>query len=171
MKFEIDVSGYDIFSKDYVICISGEGSIVKGFKFKKELIETIINNWHKQKYGYRDFGKEIALFKVKLYCVIIYYLFKSIGLKERVSLTICRDFYRHKNDINNTLRYLLEKKLGIQIGSPLHQRLPNSSEAHRYAKLMHNDTLNKLTTSVDINLEDIEKFLRRFVFKRYKKHK
>jgi len=171
MKFEIDVSGYDIFSEDYVICISGEGSIIKGFKFKKELIKKIISNWQNKKYGYGKSDKEKGFFKVKLYCVIIYYLFKSTGLKNGVLLTICRDFHGHKNDINNNLRYLLEKRLGMQIGSPRHQKLPDSSEAHRYAKLMHNDTLNKLSTYVDISLEDIEKFLRRFVFKKYKKHK
>ncbi len=170
MKFEIDVSGYDIFSKDYVICISGEGGIIKGFKFKEELTKTLINNWQEKKYGYGLSEKQRAFFKVKLYCVIIGYLFKSTGLKNRVSLTICRDFHGHTNDINNTLRHLLEKRFGMQIGSPRHQKLPNSSEAHRYAKLMHNDTLNKLTTYVDISLEDIEKFLKRFVFKN-KKHK
>ena len=169
MKFEIDVSGYDIFSKNYVICIAGEKGLIKGFKFKEELVREIISNWQNKKYGYGKSNKERAFFKVKLYCVIIYHLFKSTGLKNRISLTICRDFHGHKNDINNTLRYLLEKRLGLQIGSPRHQRLPNSSEAHRYANLMHNDTLNKLTTYVDITLKDIEKFLRRFKFKKHKK--
>ena len=168
MKFEIDVSGDDIFHENYVVCIAGEEDIIKGFKFKKELIETIISNWQGKKYGYEKSDRGRGFFKVKLYCVIIYYLFKSIKIKNRILLTICKDFHGHQNDINNTLRYLLEKRLGMQIGSPRHQKLPNSSNAHRYAKLMYNDKLNKLPTYVDISLVDIEKFLKRFESKKYK---
>ena len=39
MKFEIDVAGYDIFwDKNYTICIASE-SVIKGFKFNKELVD------------------------------------------------------------------------------------------------------------------------------------
>lgn len=169
MKFEIDVSGDDIFNDDYVICIANNDDIIKGFKFKKELIETLINNWEQKKYGYGHSDNQRAFFKVKLYCVVIYYLFKSTKWQKRVSLTICRDFHGHKNDINNNLKYLLERKLRIEIGSPRHEKLPNFSKAHRYANLMYKDTSNKLSTYVNISLEDIEKFLKKFKFKRYEK--
>jgi len=168
MKFEIDVSGDDIFNENYVICIAGEEGIIKGFKFKDELIKTIIFNWKDKRYGFGCSDKERGFFKVKLYCVIIYYLFKSTGFKNRVLLTICRDFHGHTNDINNCLKYFLEKRLEFQIGSPRHQKLPNSSYAHRYAKLMYNDKLNLLPSYVNISLEDIEKVLKRFKKNRYK---
>lgn len=130
------------------------------------MIETIINNWKQKKYGYGKSDKQRAFFKVRLYCVILHYLFKSMGRISRVSLTICRDFHGHKNDINNILRYFLEKRLNMEIGSPRHQKLPNYSNAHRYANLMYNDHLNKLSTYVDISLGDIEKILPRFIFKK-----
>lgn len=162
MKFEIDVSGDDIFNEGYVICIAGEEGTIKGFKFKKELIEVIISNWKSKRYGYETSDRGRGFFKVKLYCVILYYLFKSTGFKNRILLTICRDFHGHVNDINNTLRYFLEKRLNFQIGSPRHQKLPDSSHAHRYAKIMYNDKLNILPTYVNISLEDIEKLLKRY---------
>jgi len=54
MKFEIDVSGCDIFSENYVICIAGENNTVRGFKFNKELTKTIIDKWQNKEYGYMD---------------------------------------------------------------------------------------------------------------------
>ena len=37
MKFEIDVSGYDIFNDTYVICIASDnGELIKDFKVNKE---------------------------------------------------------------------------------------------------------------------------------------
>ena len=167
MKFEIDVSGDDIFNPDYVICIAGEEGIIKGFKFKKELIDTIVTNWKSKKYGYKTSDKGRGFFKVKLYCVIIHYLFKSANIKNRVLLTICRDFHGHVNDINNSLRHFLETRLNLEIGYPRHRKLPDSSHAHRYAKMMYNDKLNILPIYVNITLDDIEKLISKFK-KKYK---
>lgn len=72
MKFEIYVSGDDIFNEGYVICIAGENGIIKWFKFEKELIDTIISNWQTKRYGYETSDKGRVFFKVKLYCVILH---------------------------------------------------------------------------------------------------
>ena len=162
MKFEIDVSGSDIFIKNYSICIAGNGkteSIIKGFKFKKDVIEKITENWVKGEYKYDITDKQKGFFKVRLYCIILHYLFKSINVSEKLSLTICRDFHGHKNDINMNLKYLLEKELKLTLGKPQHQKLAKTSNAHRYANLMYNDTSNKLGIYVNISLKDIEKYL------------
>ena len=54
MKFEIDVSGEDIFHKDYTICIAhvDGNEHIKGFKFNDSLITTLKENWNKGKYRY-----------------------------------------------------------------------------------------------------------------------
>jgi hypothetical protein len=160
MKFEIDVSGQDIFLENYTICIScKEQKIIRGFKFNKDLIDKLISNWKKGNYKYNTSKKGQGFFKVRVYCIILYHLFKSINEKpSKVSLTICRDFSGHKNDINQNLKYFLEKKLVIEMGTPLHQKLPKDSGAHWYAYLMAKDNQN-LLPYVNIGLEEIEEFL------------
>ena len=161
MKFEIDVSGYDLFNDTYVICIASEDrEIIKGFKFDKNLINTLISNWkaNKYRYEYNQYETKRGIFKVRIYSITIYYLFKSIEKPEFLSLTICRDFKGRTNEITQSLQYFLEI-LKIKTGKPLFQRLPNLSHAHIYANLMRRDNKNQLKTYVEINLEDIEKFL------------
>ena len=169
MKFEIDVSGDDLFTNPkYTICIASkdkvEGkSIIKGFRIDKEIKKTLIEKWknNKYRYPYTKFEKNRGTFKVRIYCIIIYYLFKSLKTKEKISLTICRDFHNRKSTINQNLRFLMEEKGGMKIGVPLHQKLPRSSLANWYANMMANDSENHLDTYVNITLEDIEKFLKK----------
>ena len=164
MKFEIDVSGYDLFNDTYVICLaSDDGEIIKGFKFTKELIDRLIFNWkeNKYRYEYNKFETKRGIFKVRIYSVIIYYLFKYLERPDFLSLTICRDFKGRTNEITQSLRYFLETLLKIKMGKPLFQRLSNSSHAHVYANMMRRDTKNQLKTYIEIKLEDIEKFLRK----------
>ena len=78
---------------------------------------------------------------------------------KKVSLTICRDFRWHENDIDQHLKSMLTNKLGIDIGNPRHQTLPDSSNAHEYAYLMYKDSHNKLSIYEDIKLEDLNPFL------------
>ncbi|MFH1592390.1 MAG: hypothetical protein ABIB47_03415 [Candidatus Woesearchaeota archaeon] len=168
MKFEIDVSGDDLFKPKYAICIAskeeikGKG-IIKGFRIDEEIKETLIQRWKENKYRYLydKSEKKRGLFKVRIYCIIIYYLFKSLGIKEKISLTICRDFSGRESTINQNLRFLLEEKGKMKIGIPLYQKLPPSSLAHWYARMMSKDSENRLDTYVDITLEDIEKFLKK----------
>jgi len=37
MEFDIDVSGDDLLSRDYTICIADRDSIIRGFKFSLNL--------------------------------------------------------------------------------------------------------------------------------------
>ena len=162
MKFEIDVSGYDIFKDTYVICIArDDGEIIKGFKINKELATKLISNWKSGKYRYKydSFESKRGIFKVRIYSIIIYYLFKSINKPDFLSLTICRDFKGRNNEIVQNLKYLLEKILSIKVGKPLFQKLAPTSNAHIYSGMMRRDSKNLLKTYIDISLEDIEKFL------------
>lgn len=162
MKFEIDISGYDMFNDTYVICIAQDnGDIIKGFKFTKELITTLVSNWkaNKYRYPYEAYETKRGIFKVRVYSIILYYLFKSIEKPDFLSLTVCRDFKGRNNEIKQNLKYFLEKTLGIKIGEPLFQKLSPTSHAHIYANMMRRDSKNLLRTYVDIKLEDIEKLL------------
>ena len=142
MKVEIDVSGYDLFNDTYVICIaSDDGEIIKGFKFTKGLVTALISNWkeNKYRYEYNNFETKRGIFKVRIYSIILYYLFKSIEKPDFLSLTICRDFKGRTNEIAQNLRYFLETILKIKTGNLLFQKLSNSSHAHIYASLMRRD--------------------------------
>lgn len=164
MKFEVDVSGYDMFNDTYVICISNEnGEIIKGFKFNKKLVDELVTNWkaNKYRYEYNNFETKRGIFKVRIYSIILYYLFKDIEKPEWISLTICRDFKGRTNEITQNLKYFLEKILGIKMGKPLYQRLTSNSNAHIYANMMRKDIKNLLKSYVNISLEDIERFLKR----------
>ena len=83
-----------------------------------------------------------------------------MNIKGECLLTICRDFHGHENDIDMSLKNLLENVLGLSIRTPMHQRLPDQSKAHQYAYLMSKDTENQFPY-VSINLEDIEMFLKK----------
>ncbi|MBI2628646.1 hypothetical protein HYW74_01020 [Candidatus Pacearchaeota archaeon] len=159
-----DVSGYDMFKDVYVICIArDDGEIIRGFKFDKELVNRIVNNWksNKYRYEYNSFETKRGIFKVRIYSIILYYLFKSIEKPDFLSLTICRDFKGRTNEITQSLKYFLETLLKIKMGRPLYQRLAPNSHAHIYANMMRRDNKNLLSTYVNISLEDIEKFLKK----------
>jgi len=165
MKFEIDVSGYDIFNDGgYVICIAnGDKETIKWFKFSKDLMEHLKLNWKKGGYKYGLSNKQRGFLKVRLYSIIIYYLFKSIkeNIKEEIELKICKDFPGHKNDINVNLKNFIEKLLSVKIRLIRHEKLPRSSNAHLYAHLINKDKYNLFTYNIHINLEDIEKYLKK----------
>ena len=167
MKFEIDVSGDDMFNNSkYTICIASKEnvdgkSIIKGYKMDKEIKKVLIEKWknNKYRYPYNKFEKNRGTFKVRIYCIIIYYLFKSLDIKEKISLTLCRDFHNRESTIKQNLKFFMEEKGGMKMGSPLFQKLPASSLAHWYANMMAHDSENRLDTYVTITLNDIEKFL------------
>jgi len=169
VKFEIDVSGDDMFNNPrYTICIASKEkvdgkSLIKGFRIDEEVKKTLIARWKENKYRYYYDGleKKRGLFKVRIYCIVLYYLFKSLDVGEKISLTICRDFSGRERTINQNLKFLLEVKGGMEIGKPLYQKLPSTSLAHRYALMMFRENENCLDTYVNITLEDIEKFLKK----------
>ena len=108
MEFEIDVSGEDIFSSEYTICIAGNKDIIRGFKFDKKLTQTLRSRYGQGLYKYKKSDKQNSLFKVRVYSIVIYYLLKSIQDIREVSLVVCRDFDGKENDINANLKYLLK---------------------------------------------------------------
>lgn len=159
MEFEIDVSGEDLLEKGYVICIANKKGIVKGFKIKEPLLKILKSRRGEEKYRYKKSQPGNSLFKIRLYCIIIYYLFKTIKFKNNeIILEICRDFQGHEREITSQLKYFLEDKLGLKI-EIRYLKLPKESIADRYSFLMRKDNKNKMDTYVKINLEEIEKYL------------
>lgn len=169
MKFEIDVSGYDLFCEGYTICIASDCGIIKGCKLKQPFITTIQDNWSKGIYRYRPTIGQRGLLKVRIYSAIVHYLFKSIDKKyDEIDLVICRDFACHENDIKQNLTFFLEKLQGKKIKSITFEKLPLTSNAHGYAYLMNKDKYNLLPSYVDVDLKDIEPFLKRKLQKKKK---
>ena len=94
----------------------------------------------------------------------MFYLFESIkeSIKDsEIILNICRDFDGKFNEIKNNLNYfLIEKfKLKIDVDNISFCKLSKDSNAHNYYYLMRKDFKNQLKTYVEIELEQIEKYL------------
>jgi len=161
MIFEIDVSGQDLLEKNYSICVADKNNFVRGFKFNEKLIKVIKSRYGEGRYRYKKSKQGIALLKIRIYCIIIYYIFKDIKLKDKeVLLEICRDFEGHEEDIKSNLRYFLEKRLGLKLEIRF-IKLSKESNADKYATLMRLDSKNKFPNYTKINLGDIEKFLKK----------
>lgn len=161
-EFEIDVSGEDIFNRDYTIVIADKNKTIKGFKFKRETIDILRSRQGEGNYRYALSKGGKALFRVRLYCIIIYYLFKSLNFRNinELNLKICKDFQGHEKDITSNLKSFLEDNLGLKINIK-YLKLPKDSNADKYAFLMRKDTKNQIKGYVKVNLEDIEKYLKR----------
>jgi len=160
--FDIDISGSDLLSKDYTICIANSDDMIKGFKFNEEIISTICARYGQELYRYSRSNKGKSLLKVRIYCIIIYYLFRDLKITGDLSLNICRDFLGNENTIKESLKYFLGKKLGLKLeGGIYFCRLSQDSNAHKYAFLMRHDNKTKMKTYVNISLEEIEKWLKK----------
>ncbi len=155
--FDIDVSGEDLLNKDYTICIADKNSNIKGFKFSDKLVKDLCSRYGQGFYRYKKSKKGKANFKIRLYCVVVYYLFKSLNHFVEISLNVCRDFYGKENDIKENLRALFRKNNLNSIENIYFTRLEKDSNAHKYAFLMRVDRKNKLNTYVGIKLEDFER--------------
>jgi hypothetical protein len=160
MEFDIDVSGDDLLSKNYTICIANKDSIIRGFKFSPELVRIINSRYGQGAYRYGKSKKGRAQLKVRIYCVIIYHLFMSLSFKGSASLNICRDFDGKEHDIESNLRYFLGEKLGYVIERISFGKLEGSN-AHKYSYLMRKDEKNQLKTYVKTTIQDIEEFIKR----------
>ena len=160
MEFEIDVSGTDIFEKDYTICTANKDGIIKGFKMTPEFISVINSRFGQGIYRYQKSKNGRILLKVRLYSILIYFLFKSIKINESITLAICRDFNGRETDIKSNLIYLFGL-LGIKIERIDFCKLGKGSIADKYAYLMRKDTKNQLKTYVHISIEDVEKYLKK----------
>jgi len=150
--------------------VANDEGTVKGCKLRRELIGSIQENWGKGLYRYRPTIGQRGILKARIYCAVIYYIFKNIdGKHKEVDLVVCRDFAGHENNIKQNLRHFLEKLDGRIIKSIKFDKLPTSSSAHGYAYLMAKDKHNLLPTYVNINLEEIEKFLKKPTIKSKRK--
>jgi hypothetical protein len=161
MEFEIDVSGEDLLSKNYTICIANKDGIIKGFKFNEKLVKDLSSRYGQEFYRYKKSRKEKSLFKIRLYSITIYYLFKSIKIKKEISLSICRDFQGRENDIQENLKFFLGKILNLKLDKIYFTKLDKDSNANRYSLLMREDTKNKMNTYIKIELKDFEKWLKK----------
>ena len=160
MEIEVDVSGGDLLSKNYTVCVANRDSIIKGFKFNEEIVSVLSSKFGQGLYRYKKSKRGKADFKVRLYCVVIYYLIKSFNIKGELSLNICRDFPGKEDDIRKSLKHFLEKELGISLNDRIYfGKLRPDSNAHKYSYLMRHDTKNQMKTYVRIAFEDIEKWL------------
>lgn len=161
MEFDIDVSGEDIFSRNFTICIANKDSVIRGYKFSSDTISILNSRYGQGLYKYKRSDKGRISFKIRVYCIVISYLFKSTKINEKVSLNICRDFDGKDNDIKSNLTFLLGNLMKINIDRITFCKLREESNAHKYAYLMRKDDKNQMKTYVAIHLEDIEKFLKK----------
>ena len=166
MEFEIDVSGEDILNEGYTIVVADKNNIIRGFKFHKELIQILRSRQGEGRYRYLNSKQGRSLFRVRLYCIALYYLFRSIkheyDLKNKeINLKICKDFQGHEQDINSNLIPLLKNDLGLIINSPIYQKLSKESNADKYAYLMRKDTKNQMKGYIDISLDEFEYYLKK----------
>jgi len=164
MEFEIDICGNDILEKDYTIVVADKNNLINGFKFNEKIIKIINSRRGEGRYRYKLSRSGKSLFRVRLYCIIIYNIFKEIrkkGVNNEIELKICRDFNGHEREITSQITYFLEKKLKFKIINLIYLKLPKYSNADRYAYLMKKDRKNKMKTYITIDLETIEKYLRK----------
>ncbi len=156
--FDIDVSGEDLLSKDYAICVADDNGIIKGFKFSEELIKNLCSNQRQGYYRYKNSKTGKTNFKIRLYCIVVYSLFKSIKFSGDIFLNVCRDFNGKENDIKENLKFFLSK---LNLNAHLYfAKLMKNSNAHKYSFLMREDRKSKMNTYVAIKLEDFEKWLK-----------
>ena len=112
-------------------------------------------------YKYKKSQKGKALFKIRVYSVIIYYLLKSINIRDEISLDLCKDFDGREEEIKNNLKFLLGNVLKLKLNGIRFIKLERDSNAHTYAYLMRKDKNNKLKTYENISLDEIEKYLKK----------
>lgn len=173
MEFEIDVSGSDLFKKDYSIVVAQRNGGPKnpyifGYKFTEKTLKILKSRHGQGLYRYGFSQTQRSLFKIRLYSIVIYYIVKHIQKKNSkifdsgIYFTLCRDFEGRENDIRSNLRYLLRDTLKLEIRKIHFQRLDKGSNADRYAYLMRKDKKNIMKDIyVHISPEDFEIFLKK----------
>ncbi len=171
MEFEIDVSGKDLLSKDYTIVVAernnqSKNSIIFGYKFREEIIKVLRSRHGQGFYRYKLSKSHKSLFKIRLYNIAIYYIFKHIyqrnkNIREKINLYLCRDFEGRENDIKSNINTLLKEKLNLNIESILFLKLQKGSNADKYAYLMRKDKKNLMKNHyITIKIEEFENFLK-----------
>lgn len=160
MIFDIDVSGEDILSGDYAVCISDNNQIIKAFKMHPKTVNQINKNFNLSKYTkYKPTLKKKKDLKIRIYSIIIYYIFKELNLNSNIELKICRDFYNREQDIIYNLEYFLITKLNLRINNIKFCKLESKSLAHKYSYLIRKNLIDSRKYLIKISLEEIELFL------------
>lgn len=163
MRFEIDMSGCDIFKNGTahgsVIGISDYNGMIRGFQLNKELVDNLKTNWKAGKYFCRYSKRGLGFFKAMVYSAIICGLFESIKKPSSIDIKVCRDFCWHENNIEQRLKKLLRKKLNMQVNSVKSCSHPPHCDIDNYVYLMFRDNYYLLPTYVNLSLKTIEKFL------------
>ncbi|MBU3924128.1 MAG: hypothetical protein KJ592_04375 [Nanoarchaeota archaeon] len=159
--FEVDVSGEDLLSKNYVICIADKNDTIRGFKFSNKLVQDLSSRYGQGFYRYSKSKKGKSNFKVRLYCVIIYHLFKDIKIDEELQLKICNDFDGRSSYIRESLLYFLGNNLNLITSDNIcFEKLPANSLAHKNAFLIRKNKKGFSDLCIDIKLTDFEKWLK-----------
>ena len=127
--FEIDVCGEDLLKGNYAICVaSKEGKIVEGFRINHSLAKILNSRWGQELYRYSKSRHGKSKLKIRIYSIIIYFIFKKINPKGSFALNICRDFDGQEGDIKEMLKYFLIKRLSLDIGDRFYFcKLPGNS--------------------------------------------
>lgn len=108
--FEIDVSGSDVFDRDFSIALIYNNYEKYGFKFKKHLQDTLIHNYKQGEYCINN-KKSL---KPRVYSSILILLLKSVAREQKLDkeykFYICDDLYGHFNQICDLLVTHLQKE-------------------------------------------------------------
>ncbi|MCX6749116.1 MAG: hypothetical protein NTW17_00005 [Candidatus Pacearchaeota archaeon] len=170
MEFEIDVSGEDLFSKDYTICVAQKNNesqkpIIFGYKFTEEILRILKSRHGQKKYRYGSSQSQKALFKIRLYCIVIYFIIKHIQKQSifdsGIYLNLCRDFEGRENDIKSNLNYFLRDVLKLEIKKMHFCKLEKGSNADGYAFMMRKDKKDLMKDYyLTLKIEDFEIFLK-----------
>ncbi|MFH1234453.1 MAG: hypothetical protein V1493_02470, partial [Candidatus Diapherotrites archaeon] len=164
-NFEIDVSGSDLFAKDYTVVVAetGNDKNMLAHKFADRSKEIIRSRHGQNLYRYPNSKKGTTDLKIRLYCVAIYFLFKELQKRfkfREATIDICRDFPGNEADIRQSLKHLLGAKLGLSVAMHF-TKLPKESIADKYAFLIRHDSYNKLGKyCLEIKTEQFEEFLK-----------
>ena len=172
MIFEIDVSGEDLFNKDYTIVVAEKNGnsaepLIYGYKFNEQTIQILKSRHGEGRYKYGSSHTQKALLKIRVYSIVIHYIFEFIHsqkkiLDDGINLVLCRDFSGRENDIRANLKYLLTDIQKLQINSIYFCKLDKGSNADRYAFLMRKDRKNTMKNNyVTISLDQFEQYLKK----------
>ena len=115
-QLEIDVSGSDILSKDYTVVIAEKDNskLLIGYKFNRKIQQDLLSKFGEKRFHYNKSKKGQAHFRIRLYCIIIYYLFKKIRKQfnsKEIFIDLCRDFQGNENNIGQQLDFFIRKKM------------------------------------------------------------
>ena len=157
--FDIDVCSEDLLNGDFSVCFaSKDGKVVQGFRIGKELSKIINSRWGQGMYKYKKSKKGKGNLKVRIYTVIVYFIFKKINPKVPIALNICRDFDGQEAYIREMFGYFLERRLYLKIDNRFYFcKLSGNSFAHKGAYELNK---KKIKSRVIMSLENIERYIK-----------